>query len=209
MIYLSDDYLNKYIDVFGYLFSRSIKEKYSLRYIERIISHSLMVDELESSNISTIAFSSQEKIYHDMFPLYGNEDFVYNPYDLYGWLGFIYVHLFLKYQTTFETLFIVLPLDKAIESYHLYHEMDITQTYELFASLVKYSYLDNIMKYKNISTAELSERSGIPYSTITAIRYNKRDISKLESAKLYKIARCLNVKITSLLNCIELEMQQF
>lgn len=205
MIYLSDDYLNKYIDVLGYIFARSIDEQYSFSYIEKVIAYSSLADELEKSNITTIAFSSSEKIYYDLFPLHDNSGFFYNPYDQYGWIGNIYIHLFLKYEITFELLFIILPIEKALSLYKLYHEMDYSQIYSLFDELIGHSYLDALLRKRNISSQELSERSGVSFSTINALRYQKRDISKLENRLLFKLAKGLNVKLTSLLTSLELE----
>lgn len=207
MIYLSDDYVIKYIDTFGYIFSRSIKEGYTFPYIEKKISQSLIADELEKSNVTTIAFTSFEKIYQDIFPQFDNQDFVYNPYDQYGWIGYIYIHLFLHYQITFELLFIVLPLEEALSLYSLYHEMDYTKVISLFKERVEHSYLDNIMKRKEISTQKLSDSTGIPFSTLNAIRYGVRDISKLESKAFYKISKSLNIKMTSLITNLELELR--
>ena len=207
MIYLSDDYLNKYIDVFGYIFARGIEEEYSLPYIEKVVAYSSFVDELEKSNITTIAFSSSEKIYHDLFPLHDNSGFIYNPYDQFGWMGNVYIHLFLKYEITFELLFIILPLKKALSLYKLYHEMDYSQIYSLFDELMGHSYLDAILKNKNISSMELSRRSGVSFPTINALRYKQRDISKLEAKLLFKLAKSLNVKITTLLPSLDLERQ--
>lgn len=208
MIYTADDYIEKYIDTLGYIISRAYLEKYSPLYIESIISHSHMIEELEKSNVTTIAFSSSEKIYHDLFPQFENDDYKYNPYDAFGWLAYIYIHLFLKYQITFELLFIILPIEKGLSIYKLYHEMDIRQTYDLFEELVSYSYLDVIMKKKKMSVKELSLESGVSSSTINSLRYGKRDISKLESAKSYKLSRALNIKMTSLLRSLELKMDE-
>lgn len=206
MIYLSDDYLTKYIDTFGYVISRSIEENYSLQYIENMISHSRFIEEIEQSNITTIAFSSSEKIYHDVFPLRDNPGYFYDPYNQYGWISNIYIHLFLHYQITFELMFMIFPIQKMLELYKLYHEMDLKQIYSLFEETVQYSYLDNILKYKHISVSELSDKSGISFGTINALRYNKRDISKLESQKLFKISKALNIKMTSLLTSLELDL---
>ena len=86
--------------------------------------------------------------------------------------------------------------------------MDISQTYAFFKESVKYSYLDNIMKAKNISINELSNASGISKSTINFLKYGKRDISKLETQKLFKISKALNVKMATLLNNLELEVSK-
>lgn len=204
MIYLSDDYMEKYINTFGYLLSRSINKKYSFPFIEKSIAYSNAISELEKSNITSIAFASSESIYSQIFNKEENDGFVFNPYSVYGWMGFIYVHLFINLKTTFETLFIVFPIEKLISLYPLYHEMDYTQIVLLTNELVPYSYLDNIMKCRGVSSNELSKIAGIPISTINALRYKKRDINKFEAKQLLKIAHALDVKLESLLSSIDL-----
>lgn len=204
MIYLFDDYFDKYISVFSYLFERSCFEKYSYSFIERKIAYSLMVNELERSNITTIAFSSNEMIYNSIFPNYVINDFKASPYNIYGWLGFLYVHLFIDLKITWEMLFILLPIKKAISMYNLYHEMDYRQSLDYVKSLFKYSNLNLIMEAKSISTNELASTTNIPVSTIRSLRYGIRDINKLAASSLHKIANKLDVKIESLLSNIQL-----
>ena len=108
---------------------------------------------------------------------------------------------------TFGISFIILPLKKALSLYKLYHEMDYSQIYSLFDELMGHSYLDAILKNKNISSMELSRRSGVSFPTINALRYKQRDISKLEAKLLFKLAKSLNVKITTLLPSLDLEKQ--
>lgn len=207
MIYISDDYLTKYIDTLGYIFARSIKEGYSLLHIEKVISYSQAIEELEKSNVTSIAFSSPEMLYSKMFPDSNNLDrFEYSPYDIFGWLGFVYIHLFLKYQITFELMFFVLPIEKALSLYKLYHETDIQMMYELFEQSVEHSYFDQILKYKNMSSNELSRLTGISFATIQSLRYKKRDINKAEIKILLKISIALNIKITSLIDSLELSI---
>lgn len=205
MIYLSYDYLDKYIYVMGYLISRSIDENYSFSHIEKTIAYSSVIAEFESSNITTIAFSSSESIYQKLFPSSKN-DFVYNPYDEFGWLGYIYINIFLHFQITFELIFVVLSIQEALSLYKLYHEMDITKIYEYFNSKVKHSYLDNIMKYKDISSDKLSRITGVPFSTIQMLRYKERDIAKAESQTVFKFSKALNVKMNTLITNLELEL---
>ena len=67
MIYLADDYISRYCEVLSYLIGKSAEKKYSLNFIERTIAYSTMISELERSNVTTIAFSSYENIYQDIF----------------------------------------------------------------------------------------------------------------------------------------------
>ena len=206
MIYLSDDYLTKYCDTLSYIIGRSINDGYSFSSIEKEIADSKMIKEFERSNITTIAFSSAEKLYSDIFPDSVNTGFKLNIYDVYGWAGLSYIHLFIEMQITFETLFIVLPIKEMINLYPLYHEMSFSQLLNHAKELIPYSYLDNIMKKRELSTNELSQKTGIPFSTINQLRYGKRDIGKLESNKLLTLSKFLNVKPESLLNSIQLDL---
>ena len=204
MIYLSDDYVDKYCNTLSYLIGRSYQEKYTFDYIEKRISHSLLVGELEQSNITLIAFSSMEKIYSDIFPTNDN-NYNLDIYGVFGWIGYAYMHLFLSLNITFESLFNVISIEEMMDLYHLYHEMDINQLIDHAKEIMKYSLLDVVMKRKKISSKDLGEKTKISISTITALRYGKRDIGKLEINKALTIANALNIKITSLLTNIQLE----
>ncbi len=203
MIYLSDDYLTKYQDAISYLLGRSYSEGYSFDYIEKTISYSHLICELEKSNITTIAFSSFEKMYSEIFP-FNENNYIFDEYNIFGWCGYAYMHLFLYKQITFEALFYVIPFSKMMELYKLYHEMNITRLDDYVNEVLKYSILDIAMKKNDMSSNKLSNLTGLSISTINALRYNKRDISKLEAGKLLKIANVLRVKMETLLPSIDL-----
>ena len=204
MIFLSDDYVTKYQDVLGYLIGRAINEGYALPFIEKTIAYSSVFSNFEKSDITEIAFSSKELIYDKVFTANEN-DYIYSPYDVYGWLGFIYIHLFFDLKITFETLFFIAPIEKTLEMYHLYHEMDYRQTLEFVKKRINYSFLNVCMDKRNMSSSKLSLLTNIPYSTINALRYGNRSIDKLEAQKLLKIALSLRVKPESLLTDIALD----
>lgn len=206
MIYLSDDYIEKYSNTLSYLIGRSANEGYSFDYIQRKISYSEAISEFEKSNVTIIAFSSMEKIYSDVFTDYNN-DYQYNPYDIFGWVGYAYIHLFLNLEITFEALFFLIPIQEMLNMYKLYHEMDITHLEEYAKEVMKYSLLDVIMKRKKTSNNDLSKKTNIPVSTINSLRYGNRDITKLEAKKILSIAYALNVKIETLLTNIDLVKQ--
>ena len=196
--------MEKYSNTLSYLIARGIEEKYSFSYIEKKISYSEMALELERSNVTTIAFSSMERIYNLIFMPDKNDDFHLDIYGIYGWVGMTYMHLFLSLKVTFELLFILLPIEKIIEMYHLYHEMSFSQVLDYVKSLVEHSYLDVVMRDRKMSSNELSKMTSIPFATINALRYGKRDINKIEALKLLKISQALNVKIESLFPNINL-----
>ena len=203
MIFLSDDYVEKYTNTLSYLIGRSIYEGYSFDYIEKSIAYSLPISELEKSNITIFAFSSVEKIYQYIFPIQDN-NYSFSIYDIYGWVGYTYMNLFLKLEITFEALFYVIPIEEMLNLYNLYHEMSFSKMVDYTKEKMKYSLLDMVMKRKGISNQELSNKTDISISTINALRYNKRDISKYEASKLLLLSRYLNVKMETLLPNIHL-----
>ena len=196
MIYLADDYITKYCDTLSYLIGRSYREGYSFDYIEKNISYSIPINELEKSNATLFAFSSMEKIYSDIFPLYHN-DYDFDAYDIFGWVGNTY--LFLSLNITFEALFNVISIEEMLNLYHLYHEMDYSKILEYAKEQMKYSLLDVVMKRRKISNKELYFKTDIPVSTINALRYSERSIEKVEANKLLVMAKALNVKMETLL----------
>lgn len=203
MIYLADDYVQKYENVLTYILGRSITRGYSFSYIERSVAYNAAFSEFEKSNITLIAFSSNEEIYRNIF---GDTDDGYkeNLYDVYGWLGFIYCYLFLEFKITFEMLFIALPIETAIEMYPVYHEMDITQLKDYLLEVLRPSSLSLIMKRRGFTMKKLSETTNIPLATIRSLKLGYRDIDKLEVFKATLVASALNVKVETLLKEIPL-----
>lgn len=206
MIYTADDYIEKYQSVLEHLFSKAIGLRYSYSFIERKIAYSDVFSEFERSNITLIAFNDNDKIYDAIF---GNSenDLIRENDSIYAWLGFVYVHLFLKFKVTFEMLFMAIPIEKALNMYHLYHEMDISKVENAFIETITPTALTLIMKYKKITTKELSIRANIPLATIRSLKYGYRSIDKLEAYKLVKLAFGLNVKVETLISSLPLVIE--
>lgn len=206
MIYTADDYIEKYQNTLSRLLCRAIGLKRSFSYVENKIAYSNVFSEFEKSNITLIAFSDSEQIYNSIFS-YDDEDLFMEDDTVFSWLGFIYIHLFLKFKTTFEMLFFALPIQKALQMFHLYHEMDLSQIEEYFINATKPTHLSCIMKAKKISTKQLSEKTGISFATIRSLKTGYRAIDKLEASKLISLAFALNVKSETLLSSIPLDIE--
>ena len=206
MIYTTYDYLSKYSDTLSEIIALAKLDNYSFKHIENVIAHSQMINELEYSNITMIAFSSSSMLYRSLFPN-GKANINDIPlFDSNYWIGEMYIHIFLKYKLTFESIFAFIPLEIMNQQYELYHEMDISQFDEYFESLLKEGPLSKFMQINKISSTKLSEKTGISLSTIRSIKEGKRNINKMQSAQLEKISVALNVKLRSLLNPISLDL---
>lgn len=206
MIYTADDYIEKYQSALERLLSKTIGLHFSFSFIERKIAYSDVFSEFEKSNVTLIAFNDNERIYDAIF---GNSDndLLMEDDAIYSWLSFVYIHLFLKFKVTFEMLFMALPLKKALNMFHLYHEMDITQVDKVFDDAIIPSSLSCVMDSKKITVRQLSEKTRIPFATIRSLKYGYRSIDKLEASKLISIAFALNVKTETLLTSIPLDIE--
>ena len=203
MIYIADDYMEKYQSVLAHLFTKAIGLKFSYSFIERKIAYSDVFSEFEKSNITLIAFNDNERIYNSIF---GNSDndLLMEDDSIYSWLSFVYLHLFFKFKVTFEMLFIALPIEKTLKLYGLYHEMDITQVDSVFVEAIIPTNLSCIMDNKKITVKQLSEKANVPFTTVRSLKYGYRSIDKLEANKLVSLAFALNVKTETLLSSIPL-----
>ena len=196
MIYLGYDYIEKYQLVVSYLIKNAIEANYAIPYIEKQIAYSDTFSEFENSDVTKIAFSSCETIYSSLFDK--NPFSRVSEYDVYGWIGYAYIQLFLDLKITFESLFMTIGIEEMMKKYKLYHEMDIRQLEDVVNQRLSHSLLDIVMKSKKISTKELSEKTKIPFATLSSLRYGKRDIDKVEFRTVIRIAKALNVRAESL-----------
>ena len=203
MIYLADDYISRYCEVLSYLIGKSVEAKYSFNHIEKAIAYSKMIEELERSNVTTIAFSSMPMIYKDIFEANENS-YKLDVYDIFGWVGYTYMHLFLKLEITFEALFNIVPIQEMLKLYKLYHEMSFSQMLDYVKEIMDNSILDVVMKNKKWTNQKLSLETKIPLATVKSLRYGLRDISKLEADKLLTLSRILDIKMETLLPNIHL-----
>lgn len=208
MIYTSYDYSSKYYDTLGEIIALARLDKYSYEHIEKTIASSKMISELEYSNITLIAFSSSSILYRSMFPEGTASINDIALFDMNYWIGEMYINIFLKYRLTFEAIFTILPLEVMQYQYNLYHEMDVSNFYEYFESLLKEENLfSRFLKKKKVSAVKLSKMTGISLSTIRSIKENKRDIKKMRVGLIENIAIHLDINIRSLLCPITLEIQ--
>ena len=202
-IYQYYDYIDKYVETLTYIIQRAIHNRYSFDYIQRRICFSEMINDFEKSNVTLIAFNSYEKNYSLMFD--DSNSFEYQRNNVINWISHAYIYLFINKQITFESLFLLFPIEEMINLFPLYHEMSFTKLDELYSEKTKYSLLDAIMSKRNMSSNKLAALSGISISTIKSLRYNKRDLNKLQYSYVREIAKQLDIRIESLFN-LKLEL---
>lgn len=96
-----------------------------------------------------------------------------------------------------------IPIEKIMDLYNPYHEMDILQFVdkmnELSQKVRMVTYLKKFRELSGISQSELSRRTGIPVKTIQKYEQGRKDIRKAQAEYVIKLAKALYCKPEQLL----------
>lgn len=116
------------------------------------------------------------------------------------WVGYVLAYAQWYLNKPFSVLMKALPCDKLINNYFPYHEMDISQSINLFVSrLPLHCPLKVLRTNKKLSQSELSLLSGVPLRTIKSYEQGSVDISKAQAETLYALAKVLDCTIEDLI----------
>ncbi len=116
------------------------------------------------------------------------------------WVGFVLSYAQWYFNKPYSELIEVFPSSVLILHYHLYHEMDIMKSMELFEKhLNNECPLKTLRKKKELSQNDLAVLSGVPVRSIKAYEQNTVDISKAQGDTLYALAKTLGCKIEDLI----------
>jgi hypothetical protein len=121
-----------------------------------------------------------------------------------AWAAESYLTIQNETGLTFETIFLVLPIEKMFEYFSLYHEMDFSQIVDEFNEIYKKeSILSIVMNRLGYSIKYISESTGLPYDSLSSYKQRRRDIKKMSADSACLLATLLRIRIETL---IELRM---
>ncbi|MCR4668873.1 MAG: helix-turn-helix transcriptional regulator [Clostridia bacterium] len=69
--------------------------------------------------------------------------------------------------------------------------------------------INEMLRKNGMSLYRLSERSGIPYSTLREIAEGKRDLRRCTADTVFKLSRALGVSMDSLMESVHLDSSEF
>ena len=193
--------LNKYLidDVektFSRLFVLAVHQSMNLSSFTFLFSTSNYVNKLEEGDIDAICNISIEKAYFDVT----NETIKDDSYGIYNdayWSGYSYFELFLQTHKPFSYLFLKLPLEKMLDIYEIFHEMDFTSLLEYFKKReTESTILGTLCKKKKCSLTKLKEATGISINTLSKYRSSDEILYKASFQNIYKIAKYFEVPIS-------------
>jgi DNA-binding Xre family transcriptional regulator len=154
------------------------------------------VNKLEEGDIDAICNISIEKAYFDVT----NETIKDDSYGIYNdayWSGYSYFELFLQTHKPFSYLFLKLPLEKMLDIYEIFHEMDFTSLLEYFKKReTESTILGTLCKKKKCSLTKLKEVTGININTLSKYRSSDEILYKASFQNIYKIAKYFEVPIS-------------
>ena len=126
-----------------------------------------------------------------------SEDNGYGIYNDAYWSAVSYFDLHLKTNKPFAYLFLKLPLEKMLDMYDVYHEMDFSSLLERFKELEQEkTILRALCEEQHISLSKISKGTGISVNTL--MKYNASDsaLYKASFQNVIEIATFLDVPIS-------------
>lgn len=185
------DYKNKSIDYVARIISFATKYRINTQVITDVLASSDFIEQIENNNYSSLYEKSPQEIYIELF----GKACIYdgNPYDEGYWCGYVYMNIFYKYKKPLSYIFLKMPLNKLLEMYDVYHEMDISEVYEEFEILEKRNTILNLLLIKHdISATKLSRDSDVNLRTIENFKKSDDNLYNASYANVQRIGKLLN-----------------
>ena len=161
-------------DIFARLFVLAIHQKTNLSAFTHMFERSKFVRKIEIGTYDVYFNKSIVDIFNEITGISIDEDTSYGIYNDAYWSGFSYYNLFLKTHKSFSYLFLKLPLNKMLDIYSIFHEMDTSSLVKYFFEIAnKKTILRLLCEEKNISISKLSNQVEISANTLA--KYNASD----------------------------------
>ena len=174
--------------------------KFSPKVVEKRIVNSKYFSLFNSELLNAQGYISSSTLIKNIFPEINVSDFK-NTYIEFEWIAMMYLFLIDKTNFNFETLFLYINIETALQMFKVYHEMDFTASYTRFMELYNAkSVIKSKMNLLLLTNEEVSKQTSISLSMIDALKNRRRNIKKLELEKAYKLSKLLDIQIETLLN---------
>ena len=192
-------------DHFGYVFYYGLSHKYSFDYMQKRIANCKEIKDLENKNDCSFLINSKvADIISEIYELKDNKANIDEicPDTLSLWISEAYLRLSFKFHKSLSFVFLYFPIDKMINAFSPYHEIDWTQLYDYFKEEISSKpLLRKILDYKHLSVNKLSQLTGISKNTLTTYLDNQR-LSEAKFDYIYRISQALDIDINVFANRI-------
>ena len=166
--------LDKIKDTFSRLFVIAIDNKMNLLSFTTNLEQSFFVKRIERKELLNCINLPMEELFFRITGFHILDDTSFGVYNDAYWAGDRYFKLYLKLKKSFSYLFLKFPLEKMLECYKVYHEMDFSSLLEYFMEEEKKKTILRLLCInKHCSLTDLSKATNIPLNTLK--RYNLND----------------------------------
>ncbi len=189
--------LYKIKDIFARMFVIGIQNKINLYSFSSALERSEFVNCIEKDTYSELFNQPLEDIFYSITENKVEKDESYGIYNDAYWAGKCYFDLHTTLNKTFAYLFLKLPIDKMLDLYPVYHEMDFSSLVEYFKQIEEETtILKTLCEEKKVTLTEVSKKTGININTLR--KYYRSDVS-LYKAEFQNIAKIVEYFDTTFL----------
>lgn len=191
----------KFVNDLSATLAVGIKAEYSLKLIESRIAKSNYFITINNDFSDAINFITTQTLVTSLFPEVNALSFLESNYVVCEWMANMYIYIISNLNINFETLFLYIPIEKALKMFDLYHEMDFSASLDLFNNLKQEKSVISIrMKQLKLSNSDISILTNISLPMINSLRNRKRDITKLDVKRAMLLAKALHISLDTLMN---------
>lgn len=184
-------------DTFARFFVIAVHNKMHLTAFTDYLESSDYVSNLEKGNTLGISNVQIEEEYHSIVGNSIAKDDSFGIYNDAYWCGHCYFELFLTLHKPFSYLFLKLPLEKMLDLYKVYHEMDISQLEDYFHDREKEETILRLLcKRHRCSINKLSKATGISANTLNKYRSSDKTLYNASFQNIYKLSKFFDTPIS-------------
>lgn len=189
--------LSKIREIFSRLFVLAIKHKMNLKSFTFLLGKSTFINKIEKNIYDEYFDKPIEEIFNAITGLLIENDDSYGIYNDAYWAGYSYFNLYIFLHKNFAYLFLKLPLDKMLDIYSIFHEMDVSALIDYFNELeTKQTILRILCTNKHCSLRDINIATSININTL--MKYNACDESLYNGSfqNIIKLALYFDVPIS-------------
>ena len=183
--------------IFARLFVIAVQNMMDFTAFTRGLEKSEFVQKVEADEYDDYFNKSILEIFENITSNTLSEDDSYGVYNDAYWSAVSYFEIHLKTGKSFSYIFLKLPLEKMMDLYPVYHEMDFSSLYEYFQDQEKErTILRALCQDYHSSLSKISKATGISVNTL--MKYNASDsaLYKASFQNVIKIAKFFDVPIS-------------
>ena len=182
-------------EVFGKIFVLAVNNKINLAAFENMLVKSNFVKSIEQNEYDNIFYDSLEKIFVSITSKSVN-DTSYGVYNDAYWAGVSYFDLHYKLNKSFSYLFLKVPIEKMLNLYPVYHEMDFSSLLEEFEHIANQkTILQLLCKRKGVLLPKVAKSIGVSASTLVKYMYSDNSLYKASFQTAIKLVNYFEVPV--------------